>query len=118
MTLSSTRGKVNMIFDLPVASYQLEGQLCELPQVVSRHLAMLVVVGQRHGRDLPKIKYSEKCMAFQRIFIVVIVLSIFFLPVFEVILAFQIEGMLLYLSVPVQITYKDTLFTKNVTYLC
>jgi hypothetical protein len=60
----SIRGKVIMIFNLPVASYQLEGQLCELPQVVSRHLAMLVVVGQRHGRDLPKIKYSEKSMAF------------------------------------------------------
>jgi hypothetical protein len=54
-----------MIFNLPVASYQLEGQLCELPQVVSRHLAMLVVVGQRHGRDLPKIKYNEKFMAFR-----------------------------------------------------
>jgi hypothetical protein len=47
-------------------------------------------------------------MAFQRIFIVVIVLSIFFLPIFEVILAFQIEGMFLYLSVPVQITYSRT----------
>ncbi len=56
---SSSRGKVNKIFHLPVASNQLEGQLCELPQVVSRHLAMLVVVGQRHGRNLPKIKYSE-----------------------------------------------------------
>jgi hypothetical protein len=103
-----------MIFHLPVASYQLEGQLCELPQVVSRHLAMLVVIGQRHGRDLPKIKYSEKCMAFQRISIVFIVLSIFFLPVFEVILAFQIEGMLLYLRVPVTNHLpQKKLFTRN-----
>jgi hypothetical protein len=53
-------------------------------------------------------------MAFQKIFIVVIVLSIFFLPVFEVILAFQIEGMLLYLSVPVKNHLpQKKLFTRN-----
>ena len=32
---------------------QLEGQLAELPEVVSGELALLVVVGQRLGRNTP-----------------------------------------------------------------
>ena len=44
------------IYYIPVASDELEGELSKLPEVVSGDLAMLVVIGQGHGRHLPEIQ--------------------------------------------------------------